>query len=341
MGFPTFFSYIKKNKNVYLEDIKFPVEKIIIDGNNLMYFIAKRARIFPQYGGNYDAYRSYMDRFFEILKDSKIEFKVILDGCKSQNEWKLKNLTQRHQYKLQRCVKCLSHGIKDWRRITFPMLMRQEFMIGLQRNEVSHVTEYFEADYTIAELANHENCFILSNDTDFFFYELKKGVVPFYSLNFEKYEKNGKSGGKLLINKCFSPKSWNRKFSNLNPRLIVLGGILHGNDNFTFPKEKLLDILKKNAHDDLNKGTKFEINENTRYLPKNPKILIEATFSWLNKVQDYKIAIQHVKKRVLRKKEDYWHKLKTEIEKYLLKYQSPNLFVTKSSQKIPGKFFLM
>lgn len=268
MGIRGLKSFITNRNHEFMESKSFRDTKFIIDGNSLMYFLANERKIYPQYGGNYNAYKSNIDAFFNKLTDCKIKSIVVLDGCKVTDNSKLKTLIKRHRGKLKDCSRQVNQN-------ALPLLMRQEFKEGLQRNNILCIVSHFEADDAVVELANYFDTHILSSDSDFYIYNLKKGVIAFDTLKI-KDEANDKNQQNILQGDVFYSKNLEREFPNINAELVALGAILHNNDYINFPHKKLQELCRKGT-DDFCKELENSFEEDSLSTTKNPMLSSSKT----------------------------------------------------------------
>lgn len=322
MGFRGLKSFMLKNEKKFFKDINFQDTKVIIDGNSLMYFLAKINTNSSRFGISYNQYRLNIDIFFKNLKKCKIEPMVILDGCKTK--FKLKRLIHRHENKLKSCIESTSSSTHDGEQGAIPLLMKQEFFKGLIRNNVEPETSDFEADDKIVELANHHKVYVLSNDSDYFIYNLHKSVARFDLLNFNELKKNYGDGGYFITGKVFFKKRW-----ELDPQLIALGGMLLGNDYLTFPRDHLKMFLDK-------MGKKSTTQED--------EDIIELTFSWLKEVGSYEDALNkfkdHIKTFIENWDNSFWEILEKNVQKYVenrTDFENTTKILSNSGKEIPGK----
>lgn len=55
----------------------------------------------------------------------------------------------------------------------------------LKKLDIIYIHAMFEADDNCAYIANQLNCPLLSDDSDFFIFDVTQGVIPFYELQFD------------------------------------------------------------------------------------------------------------------------------------------------------------
>lgn len=337
MGIKGLNSFLRQH-NILREE-KFHDTKIIIDGYGLMYFLATKIKLDSKYGGNYGKFRKGIDDFFDNLKLCNIDHFVVLDGCKLADDSKLKTQIRRHESKLSESI----NGLKPNRR-SFPLLMRQEFKKGLERNKVLCNIRHFEADDALVELANYFDCYILSADTDYFIHNLKKAAINIFTIKFDYDIINKKN---VLKGKVFFIQNLNSKFPNLNHRLLALAGMLIGNDYLKLPDEKLQELLGEKKYEVPVKRQKLEeISSNNPF--KNTLMKI---FSWLNNIGNYDKALILIRQLVPKKIGSLLNKLELHIQKYtvlqlpsekikddLSNYKDSSSVKTLTGREIPGKY---
>jgi len=67
-----------------------------------------------------------------------------------------------------------------------PILLRQTFISVLDAMQVPYISALGEADEECVSLANHFNCYLMATDSDYFCYNLRRGYIPFESLDIKK-----------------------------------------------------------------------------------------------------------------------------------------------------------
>lgn len=130
--------------------------------------------------------------YFYRLIQCKIEPYIIMDGGHPIDREKFATLHMRMSSQLEICLQIdptNQHTMK-----VFPLLARSLFVNVAQRLNIVVIQSDFEADDDIVIIAKELNAFVLSNDSDFFLFD-----VPFIllnSLNFKSIQKETKKNGK-------------------------------------------------------------------------------------------------------------------------------------------------
>ncbi|XP_053405581.1 protein asteroid homolog 1-like [Mercenaria mercenaria] len=219
------------NKDKFFTDYNLQGTKLIIDGSNLIYKLHSFYKIPYQFGGDYDQFARKCKEFFGILKKLGVVPIVVFDGADDPNDMKLKTHFDRmdqQSKKVEEIFKQFENNRDNFllhpydnvsiqvqdqserkRRTTdlfvLPLLSKITFRQVLVELGIVHAACMFEADSEIAVLANHFKCPVLSDDADFFVFELKYGVIPFDCLSelLQSEERMSSKRVSIYYSKCF------------------------------------------------------------------------------------------------------------------------------------------
>jgi len=172
-----------------LTDLRLHDTRIVIDGNNLYHFLYYYFQIPCEYAGDYDQFARCCDTFFAALEACNVTSYVVFDGAYAADGNKFQTSLARARERVH-MSNIMAHGR---RAKILPILSHSCFVHVLQRLGVSYVTCDFEADRHIAALARHWNCPVLTNDSDFFIYDIPAGVVLLDYLNLHSKMQPGHS----------------------------------------------------------------------------------------------------------------------------------------------------
>ncbi|KAL6099901.1 aste1 [Pungitius sinensis] len=241
MGVHGLTTFVEDKRNL-LQDVKFRNSRLVIDGCSLYFRLYFNQRLDQQHGGDYDAFAGLLTQFFSALAACNIEPYVVLDGGIDPSDKKFPTLRQRLQSKIKE-ADSLSRGRNG---SVLPILTRDVFIQVLMQRGVPLVQCPAEADWEIACLARQWNCPVLTNDSDFYIFDLPGGYLP---LNFFHWNNiNGKATDRYISARCYTTNGLCRRFGGMNKELLPLFAVLAGNDYGT-PKvaEKILDLLDVSA----------------------------------------------------------------------------------------------
>ncbi|XP_037331003.2 protein asteroid homolog 1 [Pungitius pungitius] len=241
MGVHGLTTFVEDKRNL-LQDVKFRNSRLVIDGCSLYFRLYFNQRLDQQHGGDYDAFAGLLTQFFSALAACSIEPYVVLDGGIDPSDKKFPTLRQRLQSKIKE-ADSLSRGRNG---SVLPILTRDVFIQVLMQRGVPLVQCPAEADWEIACLARQWNCPVLTNDSDFYIFDLPGGYLP---LNFFHWNNiNGKATDRYISARCYTTNGLCRRFGGMNKELLPLFAVLAGNDYGT-PKvaEKILDLLDVSA----------------------------------------------------------------------------------------------
>lgn len=164
MGIRGLFSFAESNKKCdFFENHRLKSTKLVIDGNNLRFFLHKRTKNCA-YGGEYEIYHQKVTHFFQALLKMNIEPVVVIDG--SFEEGKKKTLWKRTQEQLEVALIC-DPKIQS-RYSVMPIFAKDIFIQAIKSLKIQVLQTYGEADRFMAHLASKVlKCPVLSNDSDF------------------------------------------------------------------------------------------------------------------------------------------------------------------------------
>ena len=212
-----------------LTDFQLNDTRIVIDGNNLCHFLYYYFELPCEYGGDYDQFAKRCETFFSALDSRNITPYVVFDGAYDIKENKFQTSLSRARQRVN-TSNIVAYG-KELKRI-LPILAQSCFVHVLQRLGVECVTCDFEADRQIAALARHWSCPVLTNDSDFFVYDIPAGVILLDKLNFGRICPMQQSGVvcRYLEAKIFYCQKFMEFMHVNNHTLVVLFATLLGND---------------------------------------------------------------------------------------------------------------
>ncbi|XP_077405216.1 single-strand DNA endonuclease ASTE1 [Vanacampus margaritifer] len=229
MGVHGLTTFVEGNRH-FLFDVKFRDSRLLVDGCSLYFNLYLKHGLDRRHGGDYDAFASVVLQFLSALEACNIELFVVLDGGIDPSNKKFDTLQQRLQSRIREAEN-LSHGRNG---SVLPILTRQVFIEVLNQKRVSLVQCLAEADLDIACLARQWRCPVLSNDSDFFIFDLPGGYLPFQFFNWTNL--NGKASHCYIPARCYTTEGLCRFYGGMNPELLPLCAVLTGND-YGAPKE--------------------------------------------------------------------------------------------------------
>ncbi|KAM4539948.1 single-strand DNA endonuclease ASTE1 isoform 2-T4 [Odontesthes bonariensis] len=174
----------------------------------------------------------------------------------------------------------MSHGRNG---CVLPILTRDVFIQVLMQRGIPLFQCPAEADWEIACLAHQWNCPVLTNDSDFFIFDLPGGYLPLQF--FQWTNLNGKASYRYISARHYTTNNLCRWFGGMNRELLPLCAVLTGND-YGAPKEAetLLDLIDVSA---LGGG-------GGRRRGKSPASRIEGLLIWLSSFSSVAEALEEV-----------------------------------------------
>ncbi|XP_068603137.1 single-strand DNA endonuclease ASTE1 [Brachionichthys hirsutus] len=239
MGVRGLTTFVEENKPL-LQDVKFRDSRLVIDGCSLYYSLYFNHRLDLLHGGDYDAFACLLNQFFSALSECNIQPYVVLDGGCDPSDKKFPTLCQRLLSKIREADK-LSHGRGG---SVLPILAKNVFIEVLIQRGVPLVQCLFEADWEIACLAHQWKCPVLSNDSDFYVFDLPGGFLPLNSFHWPNLK--GKASQRYISAQRYTTNALCRRFGGMNCDLLPLFAVLAGND-YDCPKDVEALLLRLDA----------------------------------------------------------------------------------------------
>uniref|UniRef100_A0A3B4EEN6 Asteroid homolog 1a n=1 Tax=Pygocentrus nattereri TaxID=42514 RepID=A0A3B4EEN6_PYGNA len=279
MGVQRLKRYIEGNNDV-LKRRYFRKSKLIIDGSNLYYSLYFSFPLDQVHGGEYEGFEKVVSRFFANLRICKIEPYVVLDGGDDISDKKFDTLKQRTQDRIKR-ADALSKGRRGE---VLPILIKNVFKQVLRKLKVPLIQCVAEADWEAAALANEWNCPVLSNDSDFFIFDIKGGFLPLSDFNWKKVESMEQSNKKYIVVSWYSVSNLCSTFNCMNKHLLPIFATILGNDYAHLDKTLFPNWTKFS----LIPGVNCKIDGLLRWLSchKGPKDAIKALLSMITNPRD-------------------------------------------------------
>lgn len=232
MGVGGLTTFVDDNNHL-LTDHRLHDTRVVVDGNNLYHFLYFYYRIDFRYGGNLNDFAECVFTYFTTLRTCNIEPYVVFDGAYAMDDSKLRTVMKRAKDKIVHC-KSISRGLRGK---LIPALAYDVFKNMLNVLSIKHATCMFEADDQIAALANAWNCPVMSNDSDFFIFDLKGGFIVFDYVNLQVLRdemESDASGDKEKYNylsvQIYFTKNLIEAFPSLDKSMLPLFACLYGND---------------------------------------------------------------------------------------------------------------
>ncbi|XP_021475946.2 protein asteroid homolog 1 [Oncorhynchus mykiss] len=179
------------------------------------------------HGGDYDAFEDQVCKFFKALRDCDIDPFVIVDGGSDYTDKKFETKKNRALSRINR-AKSLSMGLQGSGGI-LPTLIKHVFKQVLISLNVPYAQCICEADQDIASLARSWNCPVLSNDSDFYIFDIQAGFLPTSHFHWQRVSMQRGSSIRYIPCKQYTTTSFCRHF-NINRQVLPVFAAMLGND---------------------------------------------------------------------------------------------------------------
>jgi len=203
---------------------------VVIDGSNMFHFLYSGRNVKGFFGGDYDIFRKRIIETFDSFKACGITPYVVLDGAYTVDGRKFNTCLQRAKQRISMVSK---YTCKDTRCYLTPLLALETFIQVLTELNIPHVTCQFEADGEIAVLANKLECSVISNDSDFYIFDLNSGFLPLDYIDFNvltKVKEDSSESIKYISTRQYSVEDFINSFEGLNRSVLPLFASMLGND---------------------------------------------------------------------------------------------------------------
>ena len=221
MGVRGLFSFFENNHDKFFVQKDVNNTILIIDGNNLRYHLFNTcAKKNCHFGGDYEKYYKHVCTFFRQLLSCGITPIVVMDG--SYDDAKRKTLWQRTRDQIQAGIHCAPTNSL----IVLPLMAKEVFLHAIKSfDEIILIQDFYEADSKIALISSTLNCPVLSNDSDFFVFNVD--VISIRNMSFDYCVKEATN-----VLKCqqFDREAFFEHFGIQNRDMIFLLASLMGND---------------------------------------------------------------------------------------------------------------
>ena len=162
---------------------------LVIDGDALSYHLYNDFDWL--HGGEYLEYREHAIKFFRALQSSGIEPIVVFDGI-DYTRRKRDTIANRYHDKAKALIfqyhleaQCQQPSSQEpaqskptqHRKVILPLYTKIVLSDVLSELSIKYVVVDGDADEDTAKVANFHSCHVLSNDSDFYMYSLKRGFI--------------------------------------------------------------------------------------------------------------------------------------------------------------------
>ncbi|XP_053288163.1 protein asteroid homolog 1 [Pleuronectes platessa] len=188
MGVQGLTSLLDSDRRIYRE-LELRGKRLVVDGCNLLFPLYLTGSGLDQnHGGDYAAFEEEIEKFVSALRLCEIEPYVVMDGGADDTNNKLETLKQRYEDNIRKCHQAAVEGTEQG---VLPLCSKMVFVQTLDRLQVPLAQCYGEADQQIAALASEWQCPVLSNDSDFFIFNLPAGLLPIRHFQWKSLERSG------------------------------------------------------------------------------------------------------------------------------------------------------
>ena len=160
--------------------------KLVIDAYSLCFTLYISNHIDWTQGGQYGKFRDVTDHFVTTLQKAGVSPVFVFDGIDYTGE-KTSVIRRRRRDSIRAIHKCLSDQSRHYipEKNILPPLAVEVFQEALRRCGAKFYVVDGEADPEVVALANLYDCPVLSNDSDYYLFNVNAGYIPIARLEWK------------------------------------------------------------------------------------------------------------------------------------------------------------
>ena len=158
--------------------------KLVIDAYSLCFYLHIAGGIPWIYGGQYARLRDETRRFVDTLKEAGVVPVFVFDGIDYEGK-KASVLRRRRKDSIATIHKSLYENHRAVAQNVLPLFAFEVYREALRQCQVEFYVVDGEADPEAVALANRYSCPVLSNDSDYYLFNVEAGYVPLSSFEWE------------------------------------------------------------------------------------------------------------------------------------------------------------
>ncbi|XP_071024567.1 single-strand DNA endonuclease ASTE1-like [Oncorhynchus clarkii lewisi] len=261
MGVQGLTSFIEDHGEILTDD-QFCNSKLVIDGTNLYHLLYFTSGVDQQHGGDYDVFEDQVCKFFKALRDCGIEPYVVIYGGSNYTDKILGSLKNRVESKIANAKALAESSIANAAALAeksgvLPTLVKQVFKQVLSSLKVPFAHCIFKAEQEIASLAQRWKCPVLSNNSDFYIFDIQEGCLPFSHFQWQNMSVQPGSSQSYIPCKRYTTTRFCEHF-NINRELLPVFAAIAGNDYVNLRKRGFSFKWEDNLLMESNQNPTFE-----------------------------------------------------------------------------------
>ena len=288
--------YSQIYQDIHLRDIK-----LLVDGNNLAYWLYFTSNLDQNHGGEYLAFQVQVQALIKALADCGIKPYVVMDGGSGASDIRLDTRMDRARGKVRRAQDAALTGK---RRHILPNFILLVFEQTLNDMKVPLVRCFGEADGQLAALAREWCCPVLSGDTDFYIYDLPEGVLPLKHFQWDSVKTSGAQS--YIPCRRYTTSSF-CTFFNIDRKLLPVFASLAGND--------YVNLKEINWDHNVLTGRQMELSQTAR---------LERLLRWMRGFQTTEDTLTAAMDLMPNMSQQARTQVQTGVQKSMLEYRFPS-----------------
>lgn len=220
MGVKGLSPFLYNREEAFFDTVRLKDCKVVVDGNVLRYRLYECCPdINSCFGGDYDKYARYIKKFFQLLLDNNIVPTVVFDGGHAKDNKKLTTTVSRLNAMTRQSVDCNAENQGENK--VFPIFIGEVFQEVLTELGIKMLQSSDAAAEVIAQLGITDNCPVISNNSDFFIFNVR--YFPFDLIHLD-------DAGMGLMSREFNRDKLMSQYGIENIQLLHLAAVFLGND---------------------------------------------------------------------------------------------------------------
>lgn len=180
-------TFLDTHRQIY-RDVRFMKRPLVIDGNNLIHKLYFDSGLDQNHGGEYAAFEGLIEKFIAALRACEIAPYVVLDGGSDYTDKKFETAMKRAEDRIRKSHHAAMSGEKENLLPQMALLVLRQTLFWLK---VPMARCFAEADQEIASLAREWRCPVLSDDSDFYIFDLPGGLLPISHFQWKEVKQSG------------------------------------------------------------------------------------------------------------------------------------------------------
>ena len=228
MGIRGLQRFIQKRKLYTRREIR---GNLVIDGSQFCHYYYEQLELDRINGGQYPEFRQQVTEFFRKLRQCRIECRVVFEGVDKGQKLTDDNIKKKAEKKHEESQELLEQ--RPFHCSEMPELPHLVYTVVYNVLVCMGIPMYVgdgEGDETCVQIANFLDCPVLSNDSDFYIFDIHQGYIELdrmkAALDHVKAELQQRPHGSLSVDVYYREAFMRRFFRENSDRLYLIPVIM-------------------------------------------------------------------------------------------------------------------